>query len=85
MTDRALVDDIFFTRTGMDRSRVESAVADALRGMEDGELFLEHRQSESLTFDDGKSSQYANGACQLSCVRVTLPLVDLAGGWAGHR
>ena len=54
MTDRALVDDIFFTRTGMDRSRVESAVADALRGMEDGELFLEHRQSESLTFDDGK-------------------------------
>ncbi len=54
MTDRALVDDIFFTRTGMDRARVEGAVADALQGMEDGELFLEHRQSESLAFDDGK-------------------------------
>ncbi|BBK34545.1 TldD protein [Stella humosa] len=54
MTDRALVDDIFFTRTGMDRTRVERAVADALQGMDDGELFLEHRQSEGLSFDDGR-------------------------------
>ncbi|BBK45149.1 peptidase C69 [Allostella vacuolata] len=54
MTDRTLVDDIFFARTGMDRGRVERAVADALQGMDDGELFLEHRQSEGLTFDDGK-------------------------------
>ena len=54
MSDRALVDDLFFARTGMDPERVGRAVADALQGMDDGELFLEHRQSEGLTFDDGK-------------------------------
>ncbi|MCC7046524.1 MAG: metalloprotease TldD [Alphaproteobacteria bacterium] len=54
MTDRALVDDLFFTRSGMDRRRVDRLVGDALAGMDDGELFLEYRQSESLTFDDGK-------------------------------
>ncbi|MCA8930725.1 MAG: metalloprotease TldD, partial [Alphaproteobacteria bacterium] len=54
MSDRALVDDLFFARTGMDPARVERAVGEALQGMDDGELFLEHRQSEGLTFDDGK-------------------------------
>ena len=29
-------------------------VDDALNGIDDGELFLEHRQSESLAFDDGR-------------------------------
>ncbi|WP_374443464.1 metalloprotease TldD [Stella sp.] len=54
MTDQALVDDLFFGRTGMDPVRVDRAVAEALQGMDDGELFLEHRQSEGLTFDDGR-------------------------------
>jgi len=54
MTDLARTDELFFTRTGMDRSRVESLVGDALRGADDGELFLEYRQSESLVFDDGR-------------------------------
>lgn len=46
-------DDFFFARTGLDRPRTQSIVADALRGTDDGELFLEYSQSESLVFDDG--------------------------------
>src|SRR5690606_34859753 len=44
----------FFTRAGLDRSRVERLTSEALSGTDDGELFLEYRQSESLSFDDGK-------------------------------
>jgi len=54
MTDIATTDDIFFNRTDMDRMRVERIVADALRGADDGELFLEYNQSESFVFDDGQ-------------------------------
>jgi TldD protein len=54
MTDLARTDELFFTQAGMDRGRVERIVADALAGMDDGELFLEWSQSEGLTFDDGR-------------------------------
>ena len=54
MSDLALTDDLFFTKTGMDRARVEKLVAEALNGMDDGELFLEYCQSESLSLDDGR-------------------------------
>ncbi|MCY4550897.1 MAG: metalloprotease TldD [Defluviicoccus sp.] len=54
MADLAKTDELFFNRTGLDRSRVESIVADALDGTDDGELFLEYRQSEGLGFDDGR-------------------------------
>ena len=54
MSDLAHSDDLFFTRTGMDRARVERIVAEALAGTDDGELFLEWSQSESLSFDDGR-------------------------------
>ena len=47
-------EELFFTRTGMQRSRVESQVGQALSGADDGELFLEYRVSESLLFDDGR-------------------------------
>lgn len=46
--------DPFFSRTGMDRSRVEHVVGDALKGSDDGELYLEFSQSESFAFDDGR-------------------------------
>src|SRR4051812_34010132 len=46
--------DLFFTRTGMDRSRVQQTVDRALKGADDGELFLEYSQSESFSFDDGR-------------------------------
>ncbi len=54
MADLAATDDLFFNRTGLDRGRVQGIVDDALQGMDDGELFLEYRQSESVVFDDGK-------------------------------
>jgi TldD protein len=54
MSDLARTDELFFTRTGMDRKRVEEIVAETLNGMDDGELFLEYSQSESLAFDDGR-------------------------------
>lgn len=38
-------DELFFERAGMDRARVENLVSDALHGADDGELFLEYRQS----------------------------------------
>jgi len=46
--------DLFFARTGMDRDRVQATVDDALKNADDGELFLEYRQSESFAFDDGR-------------------------------
>ena len=36
------------------RAYAEFVVAETLRGADDGELFVEKRQSESLVFDDGK-------------------------------
>src|ERR1700742_3750752 len=46
--------DLFFARTGMDRDRVQATVDEALKGSDDGELYLEYRQSESFSFDDGR-------------------------------
>ena len=54
MTDIAATDELFFTRTGMDQARVHAQVTDALSRADDGELYLEYRQSESITFDDGR-------------------------------
>jgi TldD protein len=47
-----LVRDLFFTRPGLDEAAVTGAVAQALEGCDDGELFLEYRQSESISLDD---------------------------------
>jgi len=54
MSSLTLTDDLFFTQTGMNRASVERTVDDALRGADDGELFMEYRQSESFVWDDGK-------------------------------
>src|SRR5277367_2053265 len=54
MTNLAVTDDLFFTRTGMDPNRVETLVGEVLHGMDDGELFLEYSQSESVALDDGR-------------------------------
>src|SRR5690349_5248976 len=54
MSSLSTTDDLFFAKTGMDRSVVERTVDDTLKGADDGELFLEYRQSESLVWDDGK-------------------------------
>ena len=49
--------EVFYRRTGLDPKRVETLVGETLRGMDDGELFLEYVQSESLAFDDGRLKQ----------------------------
>jgi len=54
MSDIAKTDDLFFTRAGLNRARIEGIVGDALKGADDGELFLEYSQSESLAYDDGR-------------------------------
>jgi len=54
MSDLARTDELFYTRAGLDRGKLERQVAEALDGADDGELFLEYRQSESLAYDDGK-------------------------------
>ena len=46
--------ELFFRQTGLDRGRVQSLVDDSLKAADDGELFLEYRQSESFAFDDGR-------------------------------
>ncbi|MBM3645513.1 MAG: metalloprotease TldD [Alphaproteobacteria bacterium] len=45
---------LFFTHAGLDAARTARLVEDTLKGCDDGELFLEYVQSESLSFDDGK-------------------------------
>ena len=53
MTNAPSPQDLLFGRTGLDETRVQGIVSDALNGADDGEMFLEYRQSESLAFDDG--------------------------------
>jgi TldD protein len=54
MTAASVTQDLFFTRAGLDRPRLEGLAGDALQGADDGELFLEYSQSESFGFDDGR-------------------------------
>jgi len=54
MPHSATTEDLFFTRTGLDGERAMRIVGDALAGADDGELYLEYRQSESISLDDGR-------------------------------
>jgi len=53
MPHSASTEELFFQRTGLDRDRVARIVTDSLSGSDDGELFMEYRQSESIGLDDG--------------------------------
>jgi TldD protein len=44
-------------RAGLDKSRIARIVGDGLAGADDGELFLEYRQSEVMAFDNGRLKQ----------------------------
>jgi TldD protein len=44
-------------RAGLDRTKVRQLVGRGLDGADDGELFLEYRQAEALTFDNGRLKQ----------------------------
>ncbi len=54
MSKLAETDDLFFNKAGMDRARTEALVNESLNGADDGELFLEYRQSEAVSYDDGR-------------------------------
>ena len=54
MADTSVTAKLFFDKTGMDKKAVDRVVADALKGCDDGELYLEYAQSESFLFDDGR-------------------------------
>ena len=60
MSNLAETDKLFFDHTGMEQSSVEKIVTDALGSADDGELYLEYGQSESIVLDDGqiKSASY---------------------------
>ena len=47
------INTLFYTKTGMNQPAVQRIVSETLRGMDDGELFLEFSQSEGMVFDDG--------------------------------
>ena len=46
--------DLFFKKEGLDFGKTEKIVNESLRKADDGELFLEFRQSESFILDDKK-------------------------------
>lgn len=54
MSSLSRTDELFFNQTGMNRKAVEGLVDTALKGADDGELYLEYAQSESLVWDDSK-------------------------------
>ncbi len=60
----ATADKIFFGKGGLSQGRTGKLVDDALTGCDDGELFLEYVQSESLSFDDGKLKSAAYDTTQ---------------------
>ncbi len=54
MSDLSTTDDLFFAQTGMDKHAVEEKVTETLSGCDDGELYFEYSQAESLSYDDGR-------------------------------
>ncbi len=52
-----MADQSLLARAGLDPAIARTVLADALTGADDGELFLEYRQSESLVFDNGRLKQ----------------------------
>ena len=71
-----VTDRLFFegADSTLDRADAERVLRDTLAGAEDGELFLEYRESEGLTLDDGviRSAAFdASSGFGLRCVSGT--------------
>jgi TldD protein len=79
MTDLTVTDALFFEKTGMDLARVEALVTQSLAGMDDGELYLEYSQSESLALDDGRIKSASFDTSQGFGLRA---VADEAAGYA---
>src|SRR5580658_3742046 len=56
MTPLAATDNLFFERpdAALDQDTAARIVGDALKPSDDGELFLEYRESEAISLDDGR-------------------------------
>ncbi len=54
MSNSTIAKKLFFENTDLTQDHVEKIVSETLQNADDGELFLEFRQSESIVFDDGK-------------------------------
>ena len=52
MPHAAMAHELFFDRAGLDETAIRRAVTESLAGADDGELFLEYRQSETVVLDD---------------------------------
>src|SRR5512141_3492874 len=44
-------------RAGLDKGKVRQLIGRGLEGADDGELFLEYKQTEALAFDNGRLKQ----------------------------
>src|SRR5690606_21855909 len=51
---KSMNENIFFEACDSSRENLSAIVSSTLGGLDDGELFVEISQSESLVFDDGK-------------------------------
>ncbi len=79
MTDLAATDDLFYTDSGLSKEKAQSIVDDTLQNADDGELFLEYRQAESITFDDGRVKSASFDTAQGFGLRA---VADEATGYA---
>ncbi|MBM3484379.1 MAG: metalloprotease TldD [Alphaproteobacteria bacterium] len=79
MDSAALARDLFFERAGLDPARVTRTLGQAFKGADDGELFLEYRQSESFSLDDGRIKSSSFDVAQGFGLRV---VVGEATGYA---
>src|ERR1700692_4909709 len=65
MSAIAATDKLFFDRAdaALDQAAAAQIIDRALRGSDDGELFLEYRESESISLDDGniRSASFDSG------------------------
>jgi TldD protein len=57
-------DELFFTRSGFSRADAVDVLENVLAGADDGELFFEHVQFESLAFDDGNLKSASRNTSQ---------------------
>src|ERR1700712_725368 len=65
MSAIAATDKLFFERAdaALDQATAANIIGNALSGSDDGELFLEYRESESISLDDGniRAANYDSG------------------------
>ena len=54
MTDLATLDQSLVAATDLEPDELVRLLGAGLAGVDDGELFLEYRETESLAFDDGR-------------------------------